>query len=135
MQPPKEAKSLGDLLGDLTRDLTTLVRQEIALAKAEISAKASSLTSGLVAAGIGGAVLFAASLVLLYAVVYSVMALFDRMGWPVWLAPWLVGIVVAIIGYVMLQKGISTVKAQNLTPERTAESVRKDAEVVKEHLT
>lgn len=135
MQPPKEAKSLGDLLGDLTRDLTTLVRQEIALAKAEISAKASSLSSGLVTVGIGGGILFAASLVLLYAVVYSVMALFDRMGWPVWLAPWVVGIVVAIVGYVMLQKGLSTVKAQNLTPERTAESVRKDAEVVKEHLT
>jgi hypothetical protein len=63
------------------------------------------------------------------------MALFDRMGWPVWLAPWVVGIVVAIVGYVMLQKGLNTVKAQNLTPERTAESVRKDAEVVKEHLT
>ena len=135
MQPPKETKSLGDLLSDLTRDMTTLLRQEIALAKAEISAKGSQLSSGLVTAGIGGGILFAAALVLLYAVVYSVMVLFARMDWPVWIAPWLVGIVVAVVGYIMLQKGISTVKAQNLAPVRTAESVRKDAEVVREHLT
>lgn len=135
MQPPKETKSLGDLLGDLSRDLTTLVRQEIALAKAELGSKVSQLSNGLISAGIGAGVLFAAGLVLLYAVVYSVMVLFARMEWPVWLAPWLVGALVALIGYILLQKGISAVKAQSLTPERTAESVRKDAEVVKEHLT
>ena len=33
---PEESHSIGDRLGDVTRDLSTLMRQEVALAKAEV---------------------------------------------------------------------------------------------------
>jgi hypothetical protein len=49
--------SLGERLGNVTRDLSTLMRQEVALAKAEVSQSASQAGKGvglLVGAGIGG---------------------------------------------------------------------------------
>ena len=39
-EPRHEAPSLGERLGDVTRDLSTLMRQEVALAKAELSQSA-----------------------------------------------------------------------------------------------
>ena len=66
-QTPSELKaantSLGDLLGEVTRDLSTLIRQEMALAKAEIrefagkAAKGAGMLGG-AAYGAGMAVLF-----------------------------------------------------------------------------
>ena len=43
-----------------------------------------------------------------------------------WLAPLIVGLVVAIIGYALVQKAISTLRNEPVMPERTAESLRED---------
>ena len=47
---PSEVKaantSLGDLLGEVTRDLSTLIRQEMALAKAELKESAGKAAKG-----------------------------------------------------------------------------------------
>lgn len=54
---PSEAKaattSLGDLLGEVTRDMSTLMRQEVALAKAELKESATRSAKG--AGMVGGA--------------------------------------------------------------------------------
>lgn len=54
---PSEVKaastSLGDLLGEVTRDISTLMRQEVALAKAELKASATKSAKG--AGLLGGA--------------------------------------------------------------------------------
>ena len=52
-----DAPSLGERLGDVTRDLSTLMRQEVALAKAEVSQSASNAGKGigmLAGAALGG---------------------------------------------------------------------------------
>jgi hypothetical protein len=43
----QDAPSLGERLGDVTRDLSTLMRQEVALAKAEASQSASRAGKGI----------------------------------------------------------------------------------------
>ena len=47
---PSEAKaastSLGDLLGEVSRDISTLMRQEVALAKAELKQSATKSAKG-----------------------------------------------------------------------------------------
>lgn len=55
--------SLGDLLGEVTRDLSTLMRQEIALAKAELTESARTSAKG---AGLLGGAGYAASMVVLF---------------------------------------------------------------------
>ena len=45
-QPTEERRSLGQVLGDVSSDLSTLVRQELALAKAEVSQSATNAGKG-----------------------------------------------------------------------------------------
>lgn len=47
-------KSLADILGEISRTSSLLVRQEIELAKAEVTIKAKRLGAGAAAAGIAG---------------------------------------------------------------------------------
>lgn len=129
----KDDRSLGTLFSELTQGTATLVQQEIALAKAEMSEKVSQLGSSLATLIIGGFVLFAGLLKLLDAVIYGIAELLPPDLTP-WLAALIVGVIVAIIGAVMLQKGRSNLKSTNLTPQRTAESLRRDKEFAKEQV-
>ena len=45
-----------------------------------------------------------------------------------WLAPLIIGAILATIGYGLVQKAINTLKDEQLVPERTAESLRDDKE-------
>jgi len=69
-QPPaEERRSLGQVLGDVSSDLSTLVRQELALAKAEVSQSATNAGKG-VGMFVGAAV---AGLLLLVFLSLSIM--------------------------------------------------------------
>jgi glycerol uptake facilitator-like aquaporin len=129
----QDDRSFGSLLSELTQGTATLVQQEVALAKAEMSEKVSQLGSGLATLIIGGFVLFAGLLKLLDAVIYGIGELLPPEQAP-WLAALIVGVIVAIIGVVMLQKGRTNLKPGNLAPQRTAESLRRDTEFAKEHI-
>lgn len=129
--PPKDV-SVGTLLRELSDESTTLVRKEVELAKAEISQKVSQVGTGLTSLAIGGFIAFAGFLVLLDAAVVALAEAFPAS--QDWLAPLIVGAVVAIIGWMVLAKGRSNLKTANLTPHRTAESLRRDKEFAKEQL-
>jgi len=51
----------------------------------------------------------------------------------VWLAPLIVGVIVMIVGYVLLSRGRKQLDAESLAPERTIESLQRDARLAKEH--
>lgn len=129
----KEDRSFGSLFTELTQETATLVQQEIALAKAEMSEKISQVGSGLATLIIGGFILFAGLLKLLDALIFGIAELLPPDLTP-WLAALIVGVIVAIIGAVMLQKGLSNLKSRNLVPQRTAESLRRDTEFAKEQI-
>lgn len=126
-------RSFGSLFTELTQETTTLVQQEVALAKAEMSEKISQVGSGLATLIIGGFVLFAGLLKLLDAAIFGIAELLPPDLTP-WLAALIVGVIVAIIGAVMLQKGRNNLKSGNLAPRRTAESLRRDKEFAKEQV-
>jgi len=126
-------RSLGTLFTDLTRESTTLVQQEVALARAEMSEKVTQVGNGLASLIIGGFVLFAGLLKLLDAAIYGVGELMPPDLSP-WLAALIVGVIVTIIGIVMFQKGRSNLKPQHLTPQRTVESLHRDKEFAKEQV-
>ncbi|ABA58070.1 phage holin family protein [Nitrosococcus oceani] len=132
---PPENRSIISLLSELTQEVTTLVRQELELAKAEASEKVSQVGSGIGAVVAGGAVAFGGFLVLLQALVYG---LADILGEgnisPLWIASLIVGVVVLLIGYGLLKKGQSDLKAKHLVPRRTTRSLRKDKNMVKEEV-
>jgi uncharacterized integral membrane protein len=129
----KSDQSLPSLLSDLTRDTVDLVRQEIALARAEMSMKISNAQTALTSVAIGAAILLAGLFIILQAVVNAVEMLLPPEVAP-WLAPLIVGIVVAIVGYMMLKGGASKLTADNLMPHKTIDSLKRDKTVAQEKI-
>ena len=121
-------RSLKDLLADLTESITTLLRKEIQLARAETSEKVTQV--GVAIGSIaGGAILaLAALIVLLQALVIAITEAGVPAGW----ASLIVGVIVAVVAYVLIHKGTNDLKASNLAPDRTMSSLKRDAQVVKE---
>ena len=125
-------RSLMGLFADLWRETQTLVHQEAQLAKAELSEKVSQVTTGAGEIAAGGAILFAGFIVLLFAAV-GALELMIGSEHGMWLAPLIVGVVVMIAGYIVLARGRKQMKPDSLAPQRTMDSLRRDANLAKEH--
>jgi hypothetical protein len=117
----RSERSVARLLSDLASETGMLIRQEIALLKAELSEKLGSfgLGAGLVAAG--ALVAFSGWLVLLAC---AVLGLSNAVA-P-WLAALIVGVIVLAIGAGLLIFGRSRLNAEALVPRRTLNSLRED---------
>jgi len=129
---PGRERSLVGLFSDLWRETTTLVRDEAELAKAELSDKVSQVQSAAVELGAGALILYAGFLVLLWAAAMGLAQFLPPEHAP-WLSPLIIGLVVAIAGGILLMVGRNKVKAGSLKPERTMQSLRRDADMAREH--
>ena len=121
-------RTITDLLGDLSGNVSTLMRKEIQLARAETSEKVSQ---AMVAIGsiLSGAVLaLAALIVLLEALVIALTNAGIPAGW----SALIVGVIVAGIAYALIHKGTNDLKAGSMAPERTIDSLKQDAQTLKE---
>jgi hypothetical protein len=127
---PSEEKaatnSLGDLLGNVTKDVSTLMRQEIALAKAEISDSAKKAGKGAGLLGGAGYAGIMAVFFLSVALMYALSYWFDNLAW----AAVVVAVIWAVIGLVMYLQGRKQLKTVQGAP-RTAETVKKIPEAMK----
>lgn len=121
----RESQSAFGLLRRLTDELSTLLRQEVALASAEISRSMRGMLSGAAALAVGGAVLFTGLLAMLAAAVLGLATVLSP-----WLSALLIGAAVAIIGVVLVLAGIRSLDPSTLKPSRTAESLRRDKDVI-----
>jgi putative superfamily III holin-X len=125
----KQERSIGELFGQLSQDMTLLVRQEIQLARAEMSDKITRLTTNLVSVVAGGFVVYIGALALVAALI---LALHDLANISPWVSALIVGAVLAIAGYAMLRRGMGELKRVDLAPRRTVENVRDDMQSIKE---
>ena len=130
---PNQNRTLMSLFTDLFRETSTLVQKEAELAKAEISEKVSEVGKGAAEIAVGGAIVFAGFIVLLFAAV-GALQLMIASEHAIWLAPLIVGAVVMIVGYIVLSRGRKQLQAENLAPERTMESLQRNATLAKEHV-
>jgi membrane protein len=118
------------LLKDLSAQTTTLVRQEIELAKAELTEKGKQ--AGIGAGMFGGAGLFA-----LYGVGALVAGAILALSTAVagWLAALIVAVVLfAVAGVLALLGKARTSRALPPVPEQTVETVKEDVRYTKEHV-
>ena len=125
-----EERSIGELFSDLSRQTSTLVSQEIALARTEMTAQVRSAARGAGLIGAGGAVAYAGVL----AVVAAAVLLLVEAGVAPWVSALLIGILVLILGGGLIAAGRSAIAAADLTPRRTIETIRDDATMAKEQL-
>jgi hypothetical protein len=138
MADPDKNKPLSELIGGLVSDVSGLVRKEINLAKTEASEKVTLAMSGMEVLVIGLVLIIGAVGVFLSALVSGLAALLVRQGFSLAssnaIAALVVAIVVGLIGYALLSKGLSAFRGDNLKLDRTAASVRRDVEIVKEKI-
>jgi uncharacterized membrane protein YqjE len=109
--------------------MTLLVRQEVQLARVELEQKASRIAGALTTVGTGGLVTYVGALAL---VAGLILLLADLAGIDAWISSLIVGGVLAIAGYVMLQGGLRRLKQTDLTPRRTVETLKDDVQWAKE---
>jgi|SRR4051794_24691194 uncharacterized membrane protein YqjE len=120
-------QSVGELVASLSRDLSTLVRQEVELAKVEMSEKGKK--AGLGAGMFGGAGVAA----LLALISLSVMAILVLNAWMKdWLAALIVTLFWGAVAGVLAMRGRQELQELGSpVPEQTKETIKEDIEWAK----
>src|SRR4051795_9173720 len=134
----KDERSIGQLLKELTQESSTLLKQEVSLAKTEMSEKASRVGANLGEVAVGGAVAFLGAIALLLAVVYgltSLLSKFISLGVAAWLAPLIVGVALAAVGYSLVKKALATLKQEGIAPQRTTQSLQENKAWLKQKIS
>jgi len=127
MAQPVSGQSTAELVRTASEQLSTLVRDELALAKAELSGKAKHAGKGIgLFSGAGVAALYGLAVLLATAVIALDLVM------PLWLAALLVGVLLLIIAGILALVGRRQVK-QGVppTPDEAVASIKADIETVK----
>ncbi|MGI8543305.1 MAG: phage holin family protein [Aridibacter sp.] len=126
-----DERSLGDLFTELANESSALMRQEVALAQAEITQKATKVGINVGYLVVGGSIAFIAVQSIVAAVIIALGVLIGSY----WISALIVGIIVAIVAYFMVSSALESLKKLELTPEQTVETLKEDAEWVKEQVS
>jgi xanthine/uracil permease len=127
MQQSRDNRSLGELFSELAQETSTLVRQEVNLAKTEMGHKASRAGKHIGVLAAGGAVAYAG----LLAILAGVIVLLDNVM-PLWASALLVGVVVAIVGYLLVRRALDALKREDFAPRETIETLKEDQQWAKD---
>ena len=120
-----EHESAASLLSRLVGDFAELIRNEVALAKAELSESSTRAKAGVVALIGAVATLLAGSLALAAAIILGLAKVMEP-----WLAALLVGVAITVVGLFLLQGARKKLLPPHLEIERTRAAVRHDVEVL-----
>lgn len=113
-------RTLGQLVADATTDISSIVRSEVALAKAEMSAdaKRAGLGAGLFA--VAGVFAFLSLILLLIAAAYGLVAA----GLAPWLAFLIVAVTLLLVGAILVFVGKHSFDNLKGKPERAIKSTQ-----------
>jgi uncharacterized membrane protein YqgA involved in biofilm formation len=124
---PQRPDKVGELFTDLARDLLLLIRQEIALAKAEVTRGVTALGLGVVLVAAGALVAFVGLGYLLLSAILALSLVIEP-----WLAALIVGGGVLVFGAGLAIFGKTKLKADAVVPRRTLRTLEDDAAWMKE---
>jgi len=118
--------SIGEMIGNISNDLSQLFRQEVELAKAELKQEAGK--AGKAAGMLGGAGFagYLAVVLLSFAAVFGLANVMDA-GW----AALIVAVIWGVIGAVLYLSGRKRLKTVDPMPRRTVDTLKEDAQWLK----
>jgi uncharacterized membrane protein YqjE len=132
-------KPVGVLLRELLDKIGTLLQEELRLAKAELREQLALIGLNLTWIGIGASLALGAILVLCIALGRGLTVLFAQFLDPeiaLWLAPLLLGLVLAGAAAILIMKGIRTLRDHaTLIPEKTKQTLKEDREWLRQKVT
>ncbi|MEV6490557.1 phage holin family protein [Actinoplanes sp. NPDC051633] len=124
--PDPTETSVGELIGNISNDISQLFRQEVELAKAEVkqeASKAGKAAGMLSGAGFAG---YLVVMLLTFALVAALSNVIDA-SW----AALIVAVIWAVIGGVLYSIGRKRLKTVDPVPHRTVETIKEDAQWLK----
>lgn len=116
-------RSIGELFSELSRDTGTLIRKELELATTEMTSKARTAGGHVAVVAAGGALAHAGMLVILAAIVIAL----TQLGITAWLSALIVGVVTGGVGYLLVNRGLSSLRQTSVAPKQTIETLKEDA--------
>ncbi len=123
----RETRSFGDLFSQLAGDTSLLVQQEVALAKKEFQASLAQAVGGVIVLAVGGVLATVGLIAILTSVILALALVM-----PHWAAALLVGAIFVILGIVLALVGVNRLRRLKLIPERTAQTLKDDAAMIRE---
>ena len=123
-------RPLGELVSDLGRQFRELVTEEVALAKAEVREKADQVTGAARLFGMAAALAHAGGLTLVAAVVLGLMAAFALSAW---VASLIVALLLLAAAGGLFLAGRGQLRSRPLAPRQTIDSLKENAEWLKNH--
>jgi uncharacterized membrane protein YqjE len=129
MQERKDDRSIGELFAELASDTSSLVRQEVTLAKAELTRNAARVGKQVGLLAVGGALGYAALLAIVAA---AIMGLAEVI--PAWVSALVVGVVFAIIAGWLITKALHSLRQMEIAPRQTIETLKEDAQWMKDQV-
>jgi hypothetical protein len=136
METDTARHSIVSLLRDLRDETATLFRQEVALAKAEMTEKSTRLARNAVCIAIGAGLVLAGVVLLLIGCEDLLFVGLLNAGFDIEVATWLSPLVVALVtggvGWALIAKGRKGFSTEGLVPRKTVESLRKDQSWLRE---
>lgn len=131
-------RSLASLIKEIRDESTTLFRQEVALARTEISEKLSRLSRSAAMLAAGLVLTLAGVIALVWAAGEGVTVALIAAGLEDharWLGPLIVGLIVAVLGGAMVANGKESLQSESIVPEKTAQSLQENKEWVRHKVT
>ena len=120
-------RSLGQMFADLSRETRALIQQELQLAKTELAGKASQMGTGAAMVVGGGLAIYSGLLAVLAATVLGLI----EAGLPPWAGALIGGVAIALAGYVLIRFGLAALRPENLMPRDTIDTLKEDAQWIK----
>ena len=131
-QVMKDERSLGELFSELASETSTLVKQEVALAQTELTQKATKVGKNVGYLVVGGAVAYTALLAFIAALI---IGLGNLLGNNYWASALIIGAIVAVAAVIMIMSALSALKNAGITPTQTVETIKEDAQWLKDQMS
>ena len=127
-------KSLADIVGEVSQKTSLLVREEIELAKAEVTIKAKSLGGAVAAAAIAGVFAFLALILVLHGLAWLIADLLsDGIVIGIWLGFFITAVLLLVLGAVSGLLALRFFRAGTPpTPQLAIEEARKTRATIEE---
>ena len=125
-------ESTGSLIRGILNDLRTLIREEIALARAEMREQAGRARAAALSFGIAAAALAFGAIFLLIAIALGIANL---LGWPAWTGFLIMALLLCIGGYFTLSSGRKQLASVHAMPEETVTTLKENSEWIAKRLS
>jgi hypothetical protein len=123
----EKPQAMSGLFGNLRREMGKWIREEVQLAKTEMTEKASTFGRNAIELAAGGVAALAGFLVLLTGLGFLLALAFEGLGWSPALADFvgfsIIGMAVIAVGAGLIMKARRTLASESLAPKKTLQGL------------